>query len=194
MAEDGAATEAPDACGCGGQVRWESILDPYRERWLGVCECGTMRAFLPDAPEWIPEDPLKAFFHVQAGLGVRGPSAVSLPCPGPPVRLPGLPSPARVSNPAEAKPRPRLSLNDAIAPSWSDGLHVARNDPELYVHRKTDLFLVELRSQERHHAVELRLRQPSVPHGLEVDPRLDEKDSRRLIAEPDVRQRLRLLL
>ena len=57
-------------------MRWESIMDPYRERWLGVCECGTMRAFLPDAPEWIPEDPLTAF--------LAGPEISELPRERPP--------------------------------------------------------------------------------------------------------------
>ena len=46
---------------CGGRPRWESLLDGEEERWLGVCRCGRMRAFLPALPGLEPEDPLRAF-------------------------------------------------------------------------------------------------------------------------------------
>jgi hypothetical protein len=61
MTNSGVVTETPEVCDCGGEVRWESILDPYRERWLGTCECGNMQAFLPDIPAWVTEDPLTTF-------------------------------------------------------------------------------------------------------------------------------------
>lgn len=46
---------------CGGNPRWESLLDGEEERWLAVCSCGRMRAFLPEQPALDPEDPLRAF-------------------------------------------------------------------------------------------------------------------------------------
>ena len=61
MSNGGVVTETPSVCDCGGEVKWESILDPYRERWLGVCECGNMQAFLPDTPAWVTDDPLTTF-------------------------------------------------------------------------------------------------------------------------------------
>ena len=46
---------------CGRSPRWESLLDGDEERWLAVCRCGRMRAFLPEQPDLDPEDPLRAF-------------------------------------------------------------------------------------------------------------------------------------
>ena len=57
-------------------MRWQSIRDRLDERWLGTCECGKMRAFLPDSPDLTPEDPLKAF--------LVGPEVNELPKERPP--------------------------------------------------------------------------------------------------------------
>src|SRR5262245_32146915 len=46
---------------CGGSPRWESLLDGEEERWLAVCRCGRMRAFLPAQHALEPDDPLRAF-------------------------------------------------------------------------------------------------------------------------------------
>jgi hypothetical protein len=46
---------------CGGRPRWESLVEGEEERWLGVCRCGRLRAFLPSLPGLEPEDPLRAF-------------------------------------------------------------------------------------------------------------------------------------
>ena len=46
---------------CGGRPWWESLVEGEEERWLGVCRCGRMRAFLPALPGLEPEDPLRAF-------------------------------------------------------------------------------------------------------------------------------------
>ena len=51
---------------CGGQPRWESLLDGDEERWLSVCRCGRMQAFLADSSSPELEDPLAAFL---TGLG-----------------------------------------------------------------------------------------------------------------------------
>jgi hypothetical protein len=50
----GPATAACPAC--GGLPRWESLVDGEEERWLAVCRCGRMTAFLPAAPGLEPED------------------------------------------------------------------------------------------------------------------------------------------
>jgi hypothetical protein len=49
--------------GCGGCPKWESQTDWLGERWLSVCRCGRMQAFLPEAPaaEW--DDPLAIYLH-----------------------------------------------------------------------------------------------------------------------------------
>ena len=73
---NGAMTETPQVCDCGGEVRWESILAPYRERWLGVCSCGRMKAFLPDTPDVVPADSLTAY--------LVGPDVKALPMERPP--------------------------------------------------------------------------------------------------------------
>lgn len=58
---------ATTACpSCGGRPRWESLIDGDEERWLAICRCGRMQAFLPDAPEARPDDPVSAFL---AGVG-----------------------------------------------------------------------------------------------------------------------------
>ena len=49
-------------------ARWESLVDGDEERWLAVCRCGRMRAFLPEQPALDPDDPLRAFL-----LGVGRP-------------------------------------------------------------------------------------------------------------------------
>lgn len=51
---------------CGGRPQWESLIEGDAERWLSVCRCGRMQAFLSDAPGLQPEDPLTAFL---VGLG-----------------------------------------------------------------------------------------------------------------------------
>ena len=48
--------------GCGGRPRWESLVDGGEERWLSVCRCGRMQAFLPDRPGH-HDDPLRAYLH-----------------------------------------------------------------------------------------------------------------------------------
>ena len=55
---DGAAAACPS---CGGHPRWESLLGGEEERWLAVCRCGRMRAFLPEQPALDPEDPLRTY-------------------------------------------------------------------------------------------------------------------------------------
>jgi hypothetical protein len=38
----------PGACpSCGGDPTWESLVDADGERWLAVCRCGRMQAYLP---------------------------------------------------------------------------------------------------------------------------------------------------
>lgn len=78
--EDSGAPGRSTACpSCGGRPRWESLVDVREERWLAVCRCGRMRAYLPGEPDLDPEDPLRAFL-----LGPGRP----LPPPSPPwVRL-----------------------------------------------------------------------------------------------------------
>ena len=45
-----------------GAVRaWESIADAMGERWLSVCRCGRIDAFLADQPGMQPDDPLAAY-------------------------------------------------------------------------------------------------------------------------------------
>jgi hypothetical protein len=52
----------PLACAsCGGELQWETLLDGSEERWLAVCRCGRMRAYLPGRPKFDPEDPLRVF-------------------------------------------------------------------------------------------------------------------------------------
>jgi hypothetical protein len=60
---DGAASglAAARCASCGASPRWESLLDGDEERWLAVCRCGRMQAFLPDQPALRPDDPLRAF-------------------------------------------------------------------------------------------------------------------------------------
>lgn len=36
-------------------------MDAGEERWLAICRCGRMRAYLPDQPALEPDDPLRAF-------------------------------------------------------------------------------------------------------------------------------------
>jgi hypothetical protein len=69
MQEPETATRGPAAAtcpSCGGNPRWESLLDRDEERWLAICRCGRMRTFLPEQPALDPEDPLRAFL---LGLG-----------------------------------------------------------------------------------------------------------------------------
>jgi hypothetical protein len=56
-------SEAGACPSCGREPRWESLVDEGEERWLAVCRCGRMRAYLPDRPELDPDDPLRAFLH-----------------------------------------------------------------------------------------------------------------------------------
>jgi hypothetical protein len=49
-------------CECGGCLKWQRLIDDGCERWLGIClDCGGMRAFLPDDPGRLVDDPLTAF-------------------------------------------------------------------------------------------------------------------------------------
>ena len=52
---------APACPACGGNPRWEPLVDGEEERWLAVCRCGRMRTFLPEQPDLDPDDPLRAF-------------------------------------------------------------------------------------------------------------------------------------
>src|SRR5439155_20799147 len=63
LQEPESATRGPaTACpSCGGNPRWESLVDGDQERWLAVCRCGRMRVFLPEQPGLEFEDPLRAF-------------------------------------------------------------------------------------------------------------------------------------
>ena len=71
---------AATACeSCGGLPRWESLVDGDEERWLAICRCGRMHAFLPDAPEARPEDPVSAF--------LAGPGRALAPASPPWVRV-----------------------------------------------------------------------------------------------------------
>jgi hypothetical protein len=71
---------APVGCGsCGGDPRWESLVDGDEERWLAVCRCGRLQVFLPDRPELVPEDPL--------GTYLVGRALASAPASPPWVRL-----------------------------------------------------------------------------------------------------------
>jgi hypothetical protein len=66
---------AAGACpSCGGQLRWESVLDGDEERWLVICRCGRMRAFLPEQPTLVPEDPLRAFL-IGSGRSIFPPTS-----------------------------------------------------------------------------------------------------------------------
>ena len=68
---------AKAAClACGGRPRWESVVEGEEERWLGVCRCGRIRAFLPTQPSLDPDDPLRG---VPAGGGTAGVPRASPP-------------------------------------------------------------------------------------------------------------------
>lgn len=71
-----ATTDCPS---CGGHPAWESVLDGDEERWLAICRCGRMRAFLPEQPALEPEDPLRAF--------LLGPGRPIFPASPPWIRL-----------------------------------------------------------------------------------------------------------
>ena len=81
MQEPESATRGPaTACpSCGGNPRWESLVDGDQERWLAVCRCGRMRVFLPEQPGLEFEDPLRAF--------LLGPGRPIFPASPPWVRL-----------------------------------------------------------------------------------------------------------
>jgi hypothetical protein len=64
---------------CGELPEWESLSDGYTERWLAVCRCGRMQAFLPDQPAVELDDPLSAF--------LVGPGRQVLPPTPPWIRL-----------------------------------------------------------------------------------------------------------
>jgi hypothetical protein len=54
---------APANCGeCEVPLRWEQIEDRHGrdERWLAICACGMPWVFLPDRPDYEPEDRLAA--------------------------------------------------------------------------------------------------------------------------------------
>jgi hypothetical protein len=58
------AALAPECGNCGSRSdwQWESLVDESgEERWLSICGCGQMAAFLPDQPDIQPEDPLRAY-------------------------------------------------------------------------------------------------------------------------------------
>ncbi len=82
MNEPEAPTHGPamTACeSCGRHPRWETLVDGDEERWFAACRCGRMQAFLPDAPELQPEDPLGAF--------LAGPGRALAPASPPWIRL-----------------------------------------------------------------------------------------------------------
>src|SRR6266536_250551 len=58
---------------CGECPEWESLSDGYGERWLGVCRCGRMQAFLPDQPAVESKDALAAFL-LGAGREISAPT------------------------------------------------------------------------------------------------------------------------
>ena len=52
----------PGTCpSCGRHPTWESLIETGEERWLAVCRCGRMQAYLPELPGLEPEDPLRVF-------------------------------------------------------------------------------------------------------------------------------------
>jgi hypothetical protein len=52
----------PGTCpSCCGRPTWEPLVDEGEERWLAVCRCGRMQAYLPAQPSLDYEDPLRAF-------------------------------------------------------------------------------------------------------------------------------------
>src|SRR5438876_408539 len=55
---------------CGQRPRWESVADAEGERWLSVCRCGRLQAFLPEQPSLEPNDPLTVFLQ-GVGRAVR---------------------------------------------------------------------------------------------------------------------------
>jgi hypothetical protein len=56
----------PGACpSCGRHPKWESLVETGEERWLALCRCGRMQAYLPDQPGLEPEDPLRIFLFGQ---------------------------------------------------------------------------------------------------------------------------------
>ena len=75
-ARDPATASCPS---CGGAPLWESLLDGDDERWLAVCRCGRLAAFLREQPALEPEDPLRAF--------LLGPGRPVFPASPPWVRL-----------------------------------------------------------------------------------------------------------
>lgn len=57
---------APECGNCGSRTdwEWESLVDESgEERWLSICSCGQMAAFLPDQPHVQPKDPLRAYLR-----------------------------------------------------------------------------------------------------------------------------------
>jgi hypothetical protein len=66
-------TDATVCEGCGGSFHWESIASPDKERWIGLCDCGAVRCFLPD-----DEQPVTSPLQV-ALLGERHPHITSPP-------------------------------------------------------------------------------------------------------------------
>jgi hypothetical protein len=55
---------APECGNCGSRTDWqfESLVDESgEERWLSICACGQMAAFLPDQPDVQAQDPLTAY-------------------------------------------------------------------------------------------------------------------------------------
>jgi hypothetical protein len=72
-------TSASICPSCGGTPRWESLLEGEEERWLAICRCGRMHAYLPEQPAFDPEDPLRAF--------LLGPARPIFPAAPPWIRL-----------------------------------------------------------------------------------------------------------
>ncbi len=60
---EGEVRECTPTCpNCGSRRQWESLIDDAgEERWLTICPCGHMEAFLPDQPHVQAKDPLRAY-------------------------------------------------------------------------------------------------------------------------------------
>lgn len=65
------------SCSCGGLITWEFTTDG-EERWLGVCDCGSISLFLPDRPHEAVDDPLAFYLLGYSELPEQRPPWVRL--------------------------------------------------------------------------------------------------------------------